>query len=180
MKNMKKIMFLVLMIAMSLKSYSQFYFFERDSKDSTRWRAGSVTQNKEGGLSYEYSPLYSQDSAVQVLVNMKFNKIKYREALDLELSRIDTTLKRQTGKVYDEYISGAIAAQLAGSWEYVNGTDTLNLNVDKNLKLSGGKIKGSIEIAKNGLLVNGVEKDPVLLPQKDKIFTNGKIKFYKI
>jgi hypothetical protein len=177
---MKKQFLILIVLLSSICSNAQNYFFERDQKDTTRWRAGSVSVNRDGSFTTEFSPLLSQDSAILILVNIKYNKFKVIENINNELSRIDSTLKKYTGKVYDDYVKESISNSLAGAWELVDGSDTLSLNVDNKLKVTGGKIKGSLKLDKSGLLLTGYQKEPVLLTQKEKYFTNGKIKFYKL
>lgn len=177
---MKKQVLILAILFSAVIMHSQNYFFERDKKDTTRWRAASVISNKDGSFSTEFSPLLPQDSAVMILVNIKYQKIRFMQSLQAELSRIDTTLKSYTGKVYEDYVSESVKQSLAGNWEYVNGNDTMSLTLDKNMKLTGGKVKATVQATEKGLTITGIEKDPVILPQKDRMFTNGKIKFYKI
>ena len=92
-----------------------------------------------------------------------------------DFARLDTVLRRTTGKTYSDYVKDNVVRSLAGSWTLnYDGTDIV-ININQELKVSGGTIKGTCEInPDNSITLTGVLASPIRLTA-NKTYLSGMV-----
>lgn len=116
--------------------------------DSARWRIEQHNQTTaKGGGQVMFSDI--ADSATTIT---RFTALVELAKKDLDentaqkkYDALNAELKRASGKQYEDLLREAICKNLVGQWELIRGKDTLSLAVNKDLKLSGGAIRGEIK-----------------------------------
>lgn len=132
-----------------------FFFINANSQsfhivriDSARWRIEqrATTSNKGGGQ------VMFSDIGDSATIITRFTALVELAKKDLDentaqkkYDALNAELKRASGKQYEDLLREAICKNLVGQWELIRGKDTLSLAVNKDLKVSGGAIRGEIK-----------------------------------
>ena len=82
---------------------------------------------------------------------------------------IDSSLKRYTGRTYDMLVADQIASVMVGDWHVSYLTDTIDIKISKDLKVTGGKIRGTMSVVDpNSIRLDGVLPSPVVISSDRK------------
>ena len=142
-------------------------FFKITRLDSAKWRIEEIIPgSKGGGGTIHYSDIADSASIVGRYISLTENK---RAAVEQRLAgkeyqSFNQELKRVTGRDYEALLNEKIAAILPGAWNIASQSDSLSVIIGKNLQISGGKIRGSVEVkGVDSILVTGVFPKPVTM-----------------
>lgn len=142
-------------------------FFKITKLDSTKWRIEEIIPgSKGGGGTIHFSDIADSTTIVSRYISLTENKraaVEQRLA-EKEYKAFNQELKRVTGRDYEALLNEKIAAILPGAWNIGSQTDSLSVNISKTLQISGGKIRGSVEVrGVDSILVSGVYPKPIVM-----------------
>jgi hypothetical protein len=138
------ILIIALLFAINLQSQSQLL----QKKNDSTWCIVTVQQGQGGAYTLVYSPETDSTKAIESYMRIMAEK-KYiidSGLLVKEYNAYDAHLNKITGKPYQVIQGEKIKGALAGNWNIITGSDTLEVKISPQLKVTGGTIKGSLEI----------------------------------
>lgn len=122
--------------------------------------------NDKGAYTATVSEKVDSAKLVAYYINVMSQK---KEAIDSnilqkEWDAYNAHLRSITGMGYSQHIKAAVADGIAGNWEVVSGSDTLSISIAKDMRVTGGKIKGNVQVIDGGSIrLIGVLAEPVTL-----------------
>lgn len=165
----------VTFILFSFTAYSQGIRVQK--MDSARWRMEQVqTQTKAGGATVIYSDIADSTTTITKYIQLVEAA---KQAIELKLAEkqykdLNDELHRVTGKHYEDILKSAVQESLIGNWEIYRATDTLTVNINKAMKVSGGLIRGEIKYnSPTDIQLIGVFKDPQKMEIKGRGYLKG-------
>ena len=139
--------------------------------DSLTSRLCTTTWAPDGSVSKSCSQPYKGDTTRTMLFNIAQQKKAYIDAAPWvrEWAMIDSSLKRYTGRTYDMLVADQIASVMVGDWHVSYLTDTIDIKISKDLKVTGGKIRGTMSVVDpNSIRLDGVLPSPVVISSDRK------------
>ncbi len=138
------ILIIALLFSINLNSQSQLI----QKKNDSTWCIVSVQQGQGGAYTLVYSPEMDSAKTIDTYLRIMAEK-KYiidSNLLAKEFSTYDAHLLKMTGKQYSAIQGDRIKGALVGNWNIITGSDTIEVKISPQLKVTGGTIKGSLEI----------------------------------
>jgi len=162
-----------------------FFFINANSQsfhivrlDSARWRIEqrTPTSSKGGGQVILSDIADSATTITRFTALVEHAKRELDENVALKkYDALNTELKRASGKQYEDLLREVICESLVGQWELIKGSDTLSLSVNKDLKVSGGPIRGELKYNNpQDIQLIGIYKEPEKLAIIQKGQLTGK------
>lgn len=161
-----------------------FFFINANSQsfhivrlDSARWRIEQRTISNKGGGQVMLSDIADSTTTITRFTALVENA---KRELDENVAQkkydaLNAELKRASGKQYEDLLREVICESLVGQWELIKGTDTLSLSVNKDLKVSGGPIRGELKYNNpKDIQLIGIYKEPEKLAILQKGQLTGK------
>lgn len=172
---MIKSVFLIGLLIYLFPAYSQAIKVQR--LDSARWRMEQVqAQSKAGGATVVYSDI--ADSATTITKYIQLVEAA-KQAVEMKVAEkqyndLNDELHRITGKRYEDILRSAVQESIIGTWEIYRATDTLTVNINRAMKVSGGLIRGEIKYnSPTDIQLIGVFKEPQKMALQSRGFMKG-------
>lgn len=185
MKTLKKIAFTWYMIlgtwSIALAQVPQMV------KVDSMWVLRTLSRtNDKGAYTATVSEKVDSAKLVAYYINVMSQKKEVIDSniLQKEWDAYNAHLRSITGMGYSQHIKAAVADGIAGNWEITTQADTISIAISKDLRVSGGKIKGTAEVIDGGSikLVGVLEEAVTLKAERGKlvgVMKGGKVEMRK-
>lgn len=140
----------IILFLIAIQAQSQNIYFQKDTLN--RWRIVQENYGKEPGQgTVTYTPYLDSAAAVASFLNFMQIKRDYIDAKswDSDWKVYDDLLQNVTGKGFDDIKKEELALSLIGDWKLITGADTMKININSFLTVSGAEINGKIEPLNN-------------------------------
>lgn len=165
MKTLKKIAFTSYIVLCTV--YISFAQVPQMVKVDSMWALRTVNRtNDKGAYTVNVSEKVDSAKLVAYYINVMSQKKEVIDSniLQREWDAYNAHLRSITGMGYSQHIKAAVVDGLAGNWEVTSGGDTLSISITKDMRVTGGKIKGSVQVIDGGSIkLIGVLADQVTL-----------------
>lgn len=156
-------------------------------KVDSMWALRTVNRtNDKGAYTVNVSEKVDSAKLVAYYINVMSQKKEVIDSniLQKEWDAYNAHLRSITGMGYSQHIKAAVADGLAGNWEVTTKQDTISISIAKDLRISGGKIKGTAEVIDGGSikLVGVLEEAVTLKAERGKlvgVMKGGKVEMRK-
>lgn len=137
---------IIILFLFITKIQAQNIYIQKDTLE--RWRI--VQQNfgkEEGQETVTFTPYMDSVSIVKSFIQFMQTKrdIIDKKILESDFSKYDDLLTKVTGKNFETIKSEDLLLGLIGDWKLITGADTMKININSFLNVSGAEINGKIE-----------------------------------